>query len=115
MDFFDLAKEYGVIVAIAIFLHIPPYMYLWKNRKMIDSIPEINEKLSNIHLQCHIPRGVLETVKSEIAELKEKDVEIDGDIRKVLEHLKGNDKAFDKLDAKVDRVLDILIKKAIQQ
>jgi len=113
IDFMEVTREYGLITAIAVSLHIPVYGYLLRKKAHIDAIPGIQEKLKNVHLECHIKPESITNINKEIVALKNKDTEIDGDIKEILEHLKANDKTFDKLEAKVDRVLDILIKKAM--
>ena len=101
LDFADLAKEYGL--GVAILMLFAPWIY------RVDSRSRKNRhSLENVHLQCHIPRGAVAELRQEVEELERVDHdletrfavveselrEIKTDVKQVLMHLtlKGIDK-----------------------
>ena len=100
-DIIEIAKDYGISVALSIVLF--PWIYSVDKRSRKNT-----EKVKNVHLECHIPRGAVSELKTEVDDLKAVDhdletrfavveeslKEIKGDVKQVLMHLtlKGIDK-----------------------
>jgi len=105
MDIVAIIREYG-LAGVAVVLHIPLYTLLWGKKKEIDSIPDIKEAVDNVHLECHIPRGAVKSLESEIAELKRTDTKLE---ERFTEKFKSLEDAISEMRGDVKAIYNILL------
>lgn len=72
-DIIEIAKVYGIPTALAIV--IGPWLLIVDRRSRKNE-----ERLKNVHLQCHIPQNAVTELKEEVDSLKDVDHALEKEI-----------------------------------
>lgn len=74
---------------------------------------EIKEDVDKIHDRCHVPVGAVRDLEKKVIALEKQDLLIDGNIKKIEEHMKAQDNSMSEIKTDIKSVLNILIERGI--
>ncbi len=119
-DFLMIIKEFGITIAIFCIIFILLFLIVrWLNKldtkikRHSHIMEEVKDDVGKIHNGCHIPIGSVKALEKKVQDLEKQDLILDGDIKKIDEHLKSLDNSINGITKDVKSVLAILIEKGI--
>lgn len=102
VEFVDIAKEYGIGVALSLILF--PWVYSIDRRSR-----KTEGDIKNVHGECHIPIGALKEIQVDVSTLKKDNHTLDNRFVAVETSLSR----FERIETKLDEVLMHLTKKGM--
>ena len=70
---------------------------------------EIKDDVETIHDKCHVPIGAVKDLEKKVSDLEKQDIRLDGDIRKIEDHMKAQDISMTEIKTDVKTVLKYLL------
>jgi len=116
-DFLMIIKEFGPAVGLFIlFGAISVKLTMWINKldtkikRHSHIMEEIKEDIENMHSRCHVPVGAVKDLEKKVSDLEKQDLRLDGDIKKIEEHMKSQDNSITEIKTDVKEILKHMLK-----
>jgi len=116
-DFLMIIKEFGVTIALFCIIFILLFFIVkWLNKldtkikRHSHIMEEIKDDVETFHVSCHVPIGAVKDLEKKVSDLEKQDLILDGDIKKIDEHLKSLDNSIAEVNKDVKSILNHLLK-----
>lgn len=117
-DFLMIIKEFGITIALFCIIFILIFFIIkWLNKldtkikRHSHIMEEIKDDIDKFHVGCHVPVGAVKDLEKKVSDLEKQDLRLDGDIKKIEEHMKAQDSSMIEIKTDVKSVLKYLLDK----
>lgn len=115
-DFLMIVREFGPSVGLLIlFGALGIKLVIWINKldtkikRHSHIMEEIKSDVENIHNRCHVPIGAVKDLEKKVSDLEKQDLRLDGDIKKIDEHMRSQDNSITEIKVDVKEILKYLM------